>query len=441
MNDKITWPKYYIEFADKLVAYKNNRIELLSLIEKVYSDLDMHNPFVVNNKPLDDICPFTVFGSFNKGISDDNRIALLKEYAKKLSISAEVSSSFNGIPVLNNLKAWFFGYKEDRNPYDIDNLWHLFETAIEYANNPTDDLEDQFIKRYNQVIKQALIKWNITMGLYWIRPYSYLNLDEVNRQFLLSDDNPISSEIINVSNLRQLPDGETYFNLIGICNSYFERQDSIFNNFPELSYQAWTTKTDKAQEKNLSGAYFLKWFGPLLDALKRLGGSGTPEEVRNQIASDLQLSDKVLSETRGQSNVKKFDNEVAFARSYLAYEGYIDKEVRGIWKLTEKGYSAEIDQYKASEIFHKWQNILRERKSGEEEVIIGDTKKKEIRYWIYSPGPQASKWPEYYEQGVMGIGWDDLGDLTQYTSKEAMKAKLKELYGGDLTYINTAHKT
>lgn len=441
MNKKITWPKYYISFANSLLTYKNNRADLLDIIEGIYNKLDMKFPYIVDSKRLDDTCPFTVFGCFNKGISDDNRIALLQAFAEKFSITAELPSSFNGIPVLNNMTARFFTYKDNRSDDDIDNLWHVFETAINYADKPTEELKDQFIRGYNQVIKQPCVKWNITMGLYWIRPYNYLNLDEVNRQFLLSEDNPFSSEIINTANLQQLPDGQAYLNLISICNNYFAREDRIFENFPELSYQAWIIKTDKAQNENLSGAKFLKWFGPILDALKKLGGSGTPEEVRNQIALDLQLSDEVLNETRGQGNVKKFDNEVAFARSYLAYAGYIDKAVRGVWKLTEKGFTEEIDQYKASEIFHKWQSILRERKPSEDNKIIAKTKQKEIRYWIYSPGQQAIKWDDYYKQGIMGVGWDDLGDLTMYSSKEAMKSKLKELYGEEYTYKNAAHKT
>ena len=38
-----------------------------------------------------------------------------------------------------------------------------------------------------------------------------------------------------------------------------------------------------------SNASFLKWFVPVIDALRKLGGSATPEEVRNQIAADLNL--------------------------------------------------------------------------------------------------------------------------------------------------------
>lgn len=44
----------------------------------------------------------------------------------------------------------------------------------------------------------------------------------------------------------------------------------------------------KAQkEKPIEGAQFVRHFGPLLDALRELGGSGTPDEVVERIAEDL----------------------------------------------------------------------------------------------------------------------------------------------------------
>lgn len=52
-----------------------------------------------------------------------------------------------------------------------------------------------------------------------------------------------------------------------------------------------------------------------------------------------------------------------------------------------------------------------------------------IKYWLYAPGENASKWEEFYSEGIMGLGWDQLGDLDQYTSKKDIKKKLQELEG------------
>lgn len=51
------------------------------------------------------------------------------------------------------------------------------------------------------------------------------------------------------------------------------------------------------------------------------------------------------------------------------------------------------------------------------------------RYWIYTPGSNGDKWNEFYEQGIMAIGWDELGDLSQFTTKEVVEVELRKLSG------------
>lgn len=52
------------------------------------------------------------------------------------------------------------------------------------------------------------------------------------------------------------------------------------------------------------------------------------------------------------------------------------------------------------------------------------------RYWLYSPGKQAVKWEEFYNKGIMAIGWDKLGDLENYTDRESILKALIDNYGG-----------
>ena len=44
------------------------------------------------------------------------------------------------------------------------------------------------------------------------------------------------------------------------------------------------------QSKNKEGAQFVRYFGPLLDALRELGGSATPTEASTKIAESLKIS-------------------------------------------------------------------------------------------------------------------------------------------------------
>ena len=126
-----------------------------------------------------------------------------------------------------------------------------------------------------------------------------------------------------------------------------------------------------AKRKNSEGSKFLRFFGPVLDALRKLGGSGTPDEVVEQIAADLGLSDDVQNELL-PSGGPRYRNQIAWARFYLVREGFLDSSKRGVWSLTERGRSAHLTIDQAGEIFSRWVKIFEEQrraKTVEEEPI------------------------------------------------------------------------
>lgn len=53
------------------------------------------------------------------------------------------------------------------------------------------------------------------------------------------------------------------------------------------------------------------------------------------------------------------------------------------------------------------------------------------KYWLYAPGENAYKWDEFYELGIIALGWDELEDIRQYDSREEIKDALVEAYGGE----------
>ena len=57
-------------------------------------------------------------------------------------------------------------------------------------------------------------------------------------------------------------------------------------------------------------------------------------------------------------------------------------------------------------------------------------------YWLFSPGENAKMWDEYYQEGVMGIGWDKLGDLRQFKSDDEIVSALEKEYGGGGSHKN-----
>ena len=182
----------------------------------------------------------------------------------------------------------------------------------------------------------------------------------------------------------------------------------------------------------------MRWFAPLIQALRDLGGSGTPAEARAKIIE--QLSEDEINETRGKNNVNKFENEVAFARNYLVNAGYIDKSVYGIWTLTEAGKSVDMTSEMASDIF---KNVLSSSpsKQGKNIAALADEDVHTVRYWLYAPGEGSCMWDEFYTSGIMAIGWGEIGDLSTFDSKDAMKIKMREVIDESLSYKNAAHAT
>ncbi len=443
--DRYTWAAFYTDFATKLLEYKNDRKNLIKKVQNVFENIQMKLPKLEKDNNIVDIDPFTVFGTFNKGLKDANRIKIIESYSKEFGLTSPVPTNFDGIPVVMMLSATFYYFLGDRGKYDIDNLWNLFESAIHYANNQDYVNTQKFIQYFDIVKKQKGIKWNITMGLYWIRPNTFINLDSVNRRFLLNND--LFCEIKNgkKKEISEVPSGKDYIALIEKCKEIFKQ----YNSFVDLSYSAWylssqpETKAafwgeDKnSDNKNISNAEFLKWFKPLITALRDLGGTAAPKEAREKIIENEKLTDDVISQTRGKTNINKFENEVAFARNYLVYGGYIDNKTRGVWALTDEGKTVDMTEELASEIFR--QGVKRNRGKGD--PVFDDGGIDTVHYWIYSPGDGASKWEEFYSNGIMGIGWGDIGDLEVFTSKEEIKEKMKECYDPTLSYKNDALAT
>jgi 5-methylcytosine-specific restriction endonuclease McrBC GTP-binding regulatory subunit McrB len=49
-----------------------------------------------------------------------------------------------------------------------------------------------------------------------------------------------------------------------------------------------------------------------------------------------------------------------------------------------------------------------------------------IQYWLYSLGEKATYWDEFYNENIMALGWDALGDLMEYEGREAIQKELQK---------------
>lgn len=286
-----SWIPFYKELALKLLQFKGNRTPLVNWI---YENLDGYINHLKDNpegKRVSDIDPFTVYSIFNRGITNDKRIDICNKFKIFLKVESPVPHDFDAIPIMNAKQSNFMAFEKDREEGDIDRLWNLFEDAV---------MDKSIENSYNALAHQYLIRFNITFGLFWIRPDKYLALDGHNQDLMES---------------------------LGI--SFDKRKFLPYNEYERV-----------------------------MESLK----------------------DKMRNEAHEYSDFAEF-----------SYEAYKQKE-------------------------------------GENNKSNKNQNSSSTTYWLYSPGEKASKWPLCTNEGIMCIGWDAMGDLTQYPSREDMRIAVKKHY-------------
>lgn len=336
-SNQFDWVDFYKEFAGILLSYKNNRPELIAKIRQIYEMTGLNLPTLEKDNQIVDIDPFTVFGLFNKKLTDANRLAILQAIADLFHVKTAVPTAFDSIPVLNPQNATFYYFAGERADGDIDELWELFEAALAYAADQTAENREKLSKYFDLAIrKKGNGNSKITMGLYWIAPDVFLNLDQRNTWYIY-ESGKIPAELVQtLPAIQDKIPASKYFDIVEKLRSYLQSDASPLNDFKELSFEAWR-------------------------------------------------------------------------------------------------YSEQVNQE------------LRKEKAQEERAnkgaALADEDVKTPHYWIYSPGEGAGIWDECYDNGIMAIGWDEIGDLKQYASKTEMKQAMKEHIDPDKPYTMSAHAT
>jgi len=102
--------------------------------------------------------------------------------------------------------------------------------------------------------------------------------------------------------------------------------------------------------QKIQGPQFLRFFIPIVETLRELGGSGQPKEVTNAVLERLHISEQEQAETN-KSGSSRVRNQVAWARFHLAKADIVDSSQRGVWALTEKGRHVQLSPNVVSKIF------------------------------------------------------------------------------------------
>ena len=220
-NQNFSWIPFYMEMADKLLAFKNNR---KALVDIMYSLDSQYVSYIHTNDGgyYPDIDPFTFFGIFNRGNSFEKRKKIAAFFKERLGVKTEVPESFEGIPIVFAVMSCFcWSENIDTN---IQPLWNLFEAVLKKEQEKIENL-------FDIVCKQKGIKWNITMGLFWIRPYEYIALDSCNQSYLQSKGlNVFSEKNLNAAH---------YFAFLNEIKHKIRTKELQETTIPAISYHAW----------------------------------------------------------------------------------------------------------------------------------------------------------------------------------------------------------
>lgn len=237
------WADFYEAVAEKLLAYASDRAPLIQGIHQIAKHVQglgyLQDKFPDGSSgPLRDICPFTVMGTFNRGMTDANRKLIAAELAKLLGVTVPVPATFEGIPVLNNQRSWFFRYADKRGAGDIDALWRVFAAAQALVEDDGPGTRDEFIEAYDAATQVWGVAWNLSTGLYWSAPWEHPTLDSQSRHYIQKRLGvPITTPA------PQAPcDATTYLQLADDLRTRFAEDDYPVHSFPELSLASWQFK-------------------------------------------------------------------------------------------------------------------------------------------------------------------------------------------------------
>ena len=250
------WTEFYEKVADKLLEYQDQ--DRRALLAKNMHEIGSRRNFSYlqdkfadgSTGPLEDICPFTVLGTFNRGTRTKiaDRQAVAADIAHLLDVRVPIPESFEGIPVLFPTRSRFFSDAREREDSDIDALWSVFVAASQldwHVSGPAsrfidpdeDGYPEEFIVAYNAAQEVRSVGWNLSIGLYWAHPWDFLPLDKNSREYIRSrlelEAAPRNGGdyLLLCSAVKGLLSAE--------ANPVFSVDNSPVRSIPELSLDAW----------------------------------------------------------------------------------------------------------------------------------------------------------------------------------------------------------
>lgn len=419
-----TWVQTHKEIAEYLKAMQERQPELISELKKAgvtsITDMDADG----NYFDLEEMDPFSFFFYIYK-YGQQMRLEVLQKLAGNLGVS--IPSDTDGVPSAMAMKARVFPNKADRHQNEIMRLWDFFFKAISHQ------LADDDFADILTILSLGRVK--LTEALFMVDPEHYLCIDGQTIPYL--------EQKLGIN-----PEFETFTEYMALLERIREKTEMPF---PELSYVSWKWNTQKVGTKFWVFQGNPKIFD-IVGALKKgvisnwrvtsheknitngdkiilwVTGNDAGCYALGDVDGDVKIGVRDLEESEfyRDDSYNIPHNRVAIKITHnLAERPILKEQVDKVKELEElkvgrqgTNFSATKEQYEALE-------------------RLANTSGR--RYWIFSPGEDGRKWDEFSQQGIIAIGWDSLGDLSQFASKEEIEAELIRQSGeSDKRKVNDA---
>lgn len=238
--DNFSWINIYNKIAHKILEYKNKPKEFVELMYKSLEDAGLiYSEEKGSNLDWDgekrcrynEIDPISFMNRFDM-YSESNRKNLIEVFQKNTGMEREIPNDFDGIPSTNPQMSAVIRFKDQREEDDISNIWELFDIALTGDISKYDD-RNKFIEYYDKVISKPIAKFNISVGLFKIRPDVFINLDKTNREYI--------KKKFNIK-INSCPSGEKYLEILSEIKAKLETNSETLLDF---SYNAWKNKGER----------------------------------------------------------------------------------------------------------------------------------------------------------------------------------------------------
>ena len=414
-DNKFSWVDTHKQITQYLSTKENSQNELIELLKSV--GIGPFNDKAVagdHNIELEEIDPFTFFCYIYK-YGTKRRLKYLQKIAKKLEI--EIPSDEKGLPSAQAQQVWLFPYKFERTNNEVPRLWQFFTKAI--SNELSDfDFEDALKIRYTG-------KTKLTEALFYINPEKYLPINGPTKPYI--------KEELGID-----PKFNTYSEYLEILEKI---KSKIELPFYELSYEAWKWN----DQRNKVNYWIFQGNPKVFDFETALKEEILTDWTVSAHKDKIKVGDKVVLWITGNkpgcyalAEVTSEPHKKSSSPDDHLWKGDDKSELKADIKITHNLVDSPIlkenidslEELKDLKVGNQGTNFSATQEEFESLLTLAMNKTTKL-YWLYAPGENASKWDEFYNKGIVALGWDEIGDLGQYDKRSKIKEALVNAYGGE----------